>query len=426
MTTIADVRGREILDSRGNPTVEAEVVLSSGARGMASVPSGASTGVREACELRDQDMARYQGRGVLRACGAVNTTLKRVLVGRKADQADCDHEMITADGTADKSHLGANAVLAVSLALARAQAADAGRPLYRHLGKGPYVLPVPLMNIVNGGAHADNNLDLQEFMIVPFGAPRFSEALRWGAEIFHTLKGILRKARLATSVGDEGGFAPDLANNEAALKIIVEAIHAAGYKPGEQVGIALDAAVSGLACAGGYELAGEKRTLDRDALIALYATWMDRYPIVSIEDGMGEEDWEGWRVMTGRLGRRVQLVGDDVFVTNEALLARGIEEHVANAILIKPNQIGTLTETLGTIARAQAAGYGVVLSHRSGETEDTAIADIAVATGAGQIKTGSLSRSERIAKYNQLLRIEEWEAASCRYARSAGGAYSPR
>ncbi len=426
MTIIADVRGREILDSRGNPTVEAEVVLSSGVRGVASVPSGASTGIREACELRDKDPARYQGKGVLRACNAVNTVLKQVLVGRGADQAECDHQMIAADGTADKSHLGANAILAVSLALARALAAGEQLPLYRHLGRGPFVLPVPLMNIVNGGAHADNNLDLQEFMIVPFGAPRFSEALRWGAEIFHTLKSILHKRKLATSVGDEGGFAPDLPDNEGALKVIVEAIHAAGYKPGEQVAIGLDAAASELVCMGGYELSGEKRTLDRSALTDLYAGWIDRYPIVSIEDGMGEEDWEGWRKLTERLGKRIQLVGDDVFVTNEAILARGIEQHVANAILIKPNQIGTLTETLGTIARAKAAGYGVILSHRSGETEDTAIADIAVATGAGQIKTGSLSRSERIAKYNRLLRIEEWEAGNCRYAHSEGRMYQPR
>ncbi|WP_297389707.1 phosphopyruvate hydratase [Acidiferrobacter sp.] len=426
MSKIADIRAREILDSRGNPTVEVDVTLDSGATGRASVPSGASTGAREAFELRDGDKKRFRGLGVLKACASVNETLKRVLVGADAVQAAVDERMIAEDGTEDKSRLGANAILAVSLALARALAAEAGVPLYRHLGgRGPFVLPVPLMNIVNGGAHADNNLDFQEFMIVPFGASRFSEALRWGAEIFHTLKGILKARGLATAVGDEGGFAPDLGTNEEALTLIQEAITAAGYIPGQQVGIALDAAVSGLIDENGsYVLAGEGRTLDAGALTGLYENWMARYPIVSIEDGMGEEDWAGWKGLTQRLGGRVQLVGDDLFVTNSAILERGIDQGVANAILIKPNQIGTLTETLKTIRRAQAAGYGVILSHRSGETEDTAIADIAVATGAGQIKTGSLSRSERMAKYNQLLRIEEFEGGNASYARAPRQAYS--
>jgi enolase len=426
MSKIADVRAREILDSRGNPTVEVDVTLDSGATGRASVPSGASTGAREAFELRDGDKKRFRGLGVLKACASVNETLKRVLVGADAVQAAVDERMIAEDGTEDKSRLGANAILAVSLALARALAAEAGVPLYRHLGgRGPFVLPVPLMNIVNGGAHADNNLDFQEFMIVPFGASRFSEALRWGAEIFHTLKGILKARGLATAVGDEGGFAPDLGTNEEALTLIQEAITAAGYIPGQQVGIALDAAVSELIDEhGSYVLAGEGRTLDAGALTGLYENWMARYPIVSIEDGMGEEDWAGWKGLTQRLGGRVQLVGDDLFVTNSAILERGIDQGVANAILIKPNQIGTLTETLKTIRRAQAAGYGVILSHRSGETEDTAIADIAVATGAGQIKTGSLSRSERMAKYNQLLRIEEFEGGNASYARAPRQAYS--
>ncbi|AWP23674.1 phosphopyruvate hydratase [Acidiferrobacter sp. SPIII_3] len=426
MSKIADIRAREILDSRGNPTVEVDVTLDSGAAGRASVPSGASTGVREAFELRDGDKRRFRGLGVQKACASVNETLKRALVGVDAVQAAVDERMIAEDGTEDKSRLGANGILAVSLALARALAAEAGVPLYRYLGgRGPFVLPVPLMNIVNGGAHADNNLDFQEFMIVPFGAARFSEALRWGAEIFHTLKGLLKARGLATAVGDEGGFAPDLGTNEEALGLIREAIMAAGYTPGQQVGIALDAAVSGLVDEqGSYVLAGEGRTLDADALTRLYEGWMARYPIVSIEDGMGEEDWAGWKGLTQRLGGRVQLVGDDLFVTNSAILERGIDQGVANAILIKPNQIGTLTETLKTIRRAQAAGYGVILSHRSGETEDTAIADIAVATGAGQIKTGSLSRSERMAKYNQLLRIEEFEGSNASYARAPRQAYS--
>lgn len=420
MIKIIDMRAREILDSRGNPTIEAEVRLDSGAEGCASVPSGASTGRREACELRDHDIRRFHGQGVQQACAAVNSTLKQALVGRAADQAACDERMIAADGTADKSRLGANAILSVSLALARALAAHERCPLYRHLGGNrPCVMPVPLMNIINGGAHADNDLDLQEFLIVPFGASRFSEALRWGAEIFHTLKSLLHKRHLATAVGDEGGFAPDLPNNEAALAIIEEAIAAAGYQPGEQVGIALDAAASGLVRNGQYALAADGRVLAAPALVSLYGTWMDRYPIVSIEDGLGEDDWDGWRQMTEHLGQRVQLVGDDIFVTNCALLERGIQEHVGNAILIKPNQIGTLTETLAAIHLAQEAGYGTILSHRSGETEDTAIADIAVATGAGQIKTGSLSRSERVAKYNRLLRIEEWEGSNARYAGSS-------
>ena len=425
MSKILDLYAREILDSRGNPTVEAEVTLDSGARGRASVPSGASTGIREAAELRDGDKARYRGLGVLKACGSVNGPLKAALVGVAADQEACDQRMIALDGTPDKSRLGANAILGVSLALARALARERQVPLYRHLGgDGPFVVPVPLMNIVNGGAHADNTLDFQEFLIVPFGAPRFAEALRWGSEIFHTLKGLLKARGLATAVGDEGGFAPDLKTNEEALDLIAEAITAAGYAPGRDVAIALDVAASEIVSDGGYALAGEKRHLDARGLTALYSEWVGRYPIVSIEDGMGEEDWAGWGVLTRDLGARIQLVGDDLFVTNETLLERGIREGVGNAILIKPNQIGTLTETLGTIRRAQAAGFGVVLSHRSGETEDTAIADIAVATGAGQIKTGSLSRSERLAKYNRLLRIEEREGANARFARAPGQAYS--
>ncbi|WP_297445841.1 phosphopyruvate hydratase [Acidiferrobacter sp.] len=426
MSKIADMRAREILDSRGNPTVEVDVSLDSGVMGRASVPSGASTGAREAFELRDGDRHRFQGLGVLKACASVNETLKRALKGVDAAQTAVDERMIAEDGTGDKSRLGANAILAVSLALARALAAEAGVPLYRHLGgDGPFVLPVPLMNIINGGVHADNTLDFQEFMIVPFGASRFSEALRWGAEIFHTLKGLLKARGLATAVGDEGGFAPDLGTNEEALSLIREAITAAGYAPGRQVGIALDAAASGLVDGhGSYALAGEGRTLDANALAGLYEDWVARYPIVSIEDGMGEEDWAGWQGLTRRLGSRIQLVGDDLFVTNSAILKRGIDQGVANAILIKPNQIGTLTETLATIRHAQAAGYGVVLSHRSGETEDTVIADIAVATGAGQIKTGSLSRSERMAKYNQLLRIEEFEGQNAHYARAPRQAYS--
>ncbi|WP_297394004.1 phosphopyruvate hydratase [Acidiferrobacter sp.] len=426
MSKIADMRAREILDSRGNPTVEVDVSLDSGVMGRASVPSGASTGAREAFELRDGDRHRFQGLGVLKACASVNETLKRALKGVDAAQTAVDERMIAEDGTGDKSRLGANAILAVSLALARALAAEAGVPLYRHLGgDGPFVLPVPLMNIINGGVHADNTLDFQEFMIVPFGASRFSEALRWGAEIFHTLKGLLKARGLATAVGDEGGFAPDLGTNEEALSLIREAITAAGYAPGRQVGIALDAAASGLVDGhGSYALAGEGRTLDANALAGLYEDWVARYPIVSIEDGMGEEDWAGWQGLTRRLGSRIQLVGDDLFVTNSAILKRGIDQGVANAILIKPNQIGTLTETLATIRHAQAAGYGVILSHRSGETEDTVIADIAVATGAGQIKTGSLSRSERMAKYNQLLRIEEFEGQNAHYARAPRQAYS--
>jgi len=428
MTKILDLSAREILDSRGNPTVEVDVTLDSGAMGRASVPSGASTGIREAFELRDGDKKRYRGLGVLKACASVNTVLRKGLVGADALQAAIDERMRELDGTPDKSRLGANAILAVSLALARALAVEKGVPLYRHLNPtGPYVLPVPLMNIINGGAHADNNLDFQEFMILPFGAPRFSEALRWGAEIFHTLKGLLKARGLATSVGDEGGFAPNLQSNEEALVLIVEAISQAGYTPGRDVGIALDAAVSGLLTEqGSYRLQGEGRDLNAEALTGLYQDWLDRYPIMSIEDGMGEEDWAGWHVITNRLGGRIQLVGDDLFVTNSELLARGIKEKVANAILIKPNQIGTLTETLATIRLAQEAGFGVVLSHRSGETEDTAIADIAVATGAGQIKTGSLSRSERMAKYNQLLRIEEREGSNASFAQAPRQAYSQR
>ncbi len=410
MSTIISVHAREILDSRGNPTLEADVTLASGAAGRAAVPSGASTGEHEAVELRDGDQKRFGGKGVLEAVKNVNELIGPRLEGLAAeDQIAVDYAMLDLDGTPNKSHLGANAMLAVSLATARAAAQDAGLPLYRYLG-GPvaHVLPVPMMNILNGGAHASNTIDAQEFMVVPIGADTFPEGLRIGVEVFHALKKVLAKRGLATAVGDEGGFAPDLPHDEAALEAVVSAIEAAGYEPGKDVAIAVDIAASELAQDGKYvfkKSGGGKKSADE--MIALYKSWIDRYPIVSIEDGLAEDDWPGWVKLTEALSDRVQLVGDDIFCTNADLLARGIEEGVANAILIKVNQIGTLTETLQCVDLARSNGYGAVISHRSGETEDTFIADLSVASGVGQIKTGSASRTDRVAKYNQLLRIAE-------------------
>jgi enolase len=410
MSSIIEVHAREILDSRGNPTVEAEVILASGARGRAAVPSGASTGEHEAAELRDGDPKRYLGRGVQEAVRNVNEILNSRLEGVEAtDQILVDAELMDADGTPNKAKLGANAILAVSLAVARAAAEDVGLPLYRYLG-GPMarVMPVPLMNILNGGAHANNNVDAQEFMIVPIGSDEFSDALRMGVEVFHALKKVLSKMGLSTAVGDEGGFAPTLPSNEAALDVVMRAIEAAGYRPGQDIAIALDVAASELYQDGDYVFTKSDGSRRSSAdMVELYAQWVDRYPIVSIEDGLAENDWAGWELLTQKLGARVQLVGDDLFCTNVDLLGRGIEEAVANAILIKVNQIGTLTETLKCIELAKGAGYGAIISHRSGETEDTFIADLAVGTGVGQIKTGSASRSDRMAKYNQLLRIAE-------------------
>jgi enolase 1/2/3 len=410
MSTIIEVHAREILDSRGNPTVETEVVLSSGAQGRAAVPSGASTGEHEAVELRDGDAKRYSGKGVVEAVRNVNEVLGPRLEGKAAaDQIEIDAEMMDADGTPNKSKLGANAILSVSLAVARAAAQDCGLPLYRYLG-GPMarVLPVPMMNILNGGAHSSNNVDAQEFMVVPIGADSFPEGLRIGVEVFHALKKVLTKMGLSTTVGDEGGFAPMLPSNEAALDVVMQAIKAAGYEPGADVAIALDVAASELYQDGEYVFKkGDGSRRSAEGMVDLYAGWVDRYPIVSIEDGLAENDWKGWALLTERLHERVQLVGDDLFVTNVDRLGRGIEEGVANAVLVKVNQIGTLTETLQCIELAKGSGYGVVISHRSGETEDTFIADLAVATGAGQIKTGSASRTDRTAKYNQLLRISE-------------------
>jgi len=418
MTRIADIRGREIIDSRGNPTVEAEVTLGNGVQGRAAVPSGASTGTREAVELRDGDRKRYQGKGVLKAVEHVNTVLRAALLGRDAeDQAGLDARMIEVDGTETKGRLGANALLAISLANAHAAARDAGQPLYRYLGgqRAP-VLPVPMMNIINGGAHANNSLDIQEFMILPVGAPTLREALRYGAEIFHTLKKILNEKGLSTAVGDEGGFAPDLSSNEAALQTILQAVDQAGYKAGKDIFLGLDVASSEFFRDGKYEFAAEHRSFSSAEFSRYLADLAARYPIITIEDGMGESDWAGWSHLTAELGRKLQLVGDDLFVTNTRILAEGISRGIANAILIKPNQIGTLSETLAAIDMADQAHYAAVVSHRSGETEDTTIADIAVATAATQIKTGSMSRSDRVAKYNQLLRIEEELGAKARYA----------
>ncbi|HEX5633263.1 MAG TPA: phosphopyruvate hydratase [Gemmatimonadales bacterium] len=410
MSTIIEVHAREILDSRGNPTVEADVVLSSGATGRAAVPSGASTGENEAAELRDGDPKRYAGKGVTDAVKNVNEVLGPRLEGMSAtDQIAVDAEMMDADGTPNKGKLGANAILAVSLAVARAAAQDCGLPLYRYLG-GPMarVLPVPMMNILNGGAHASNNVDAQEFMVVPMGADTFGDALRMGVEVFHSLKKVLSKMGLSTAVGDEGGFAPMLPSNEAALDVVMQAIESAGYKPGSDLAIALDVAASELFVDGEYVFKkGDGSKRPADAMVELYAKWCERYPIVSIEDGLAENDWDGWALLTEQLGERVQLVGDDLFCTNVDLLGRGIESQVANAVLVKVNQIGTLTETLQCIELARSSSYGAIISHRSGETEDTFIADLAVATGVGQIKTGSASRTDRTAKYNQLLRIAE-------------------
>jgi enolase len=413
---VRQIVARQIFDSRGNPTIEVDLVLEGGARGRAAVPSGASTGEFEATELRDGGAA-YGGKGVSRAVANVNDEIARELVGTDgSDQAALDQRLIDLDGTANKSRLGANAVLGVSLAAAHATAAERGMPLWRHLGgEQADTLPVPMMNVLNGGAHADNSVDFQEFMIVPCGAQSFSECMRVGTEVFHQLKATLHSRGMATAVGDEGGFAPDLESNEAALELLVEAIEAAGYRPGDDVAIALDPATSELHDGEAYVLEHEGRTLDAVALTDYWALLAGRYPIVSIEDGMSEEDWAGWKTLTERLGDRLALVGDDIFVTNTTRLKRGIEQGIANSILLKVNQIGTLTETLEAIAMAREAGYGTVISHRSGETEDVTIADLAVATGAGQIKTGAPSRSERVAKYNQLLRIEEALGARARF-----------
>ena len=418
MATIQHVRGFEILDSRGNPTVAAEVVLADGARGFAAAPSGASTGSREALELRDGDPRRYLGKGVTRAVSHVNGELARALVGREAqDQSGLDQLMISLDGTPTKARLGANAILAVSLALAKAAAASAGQALYRHLAAGRMArLPLPMMNIINGGAHADNNVDMQEFMVLPVGAPSFSEALRWGVEVFHSLKGLLKARGLSTAVGDEGGFAPDLQSNEQALEIIMAAIAAAGFRPGADIALGLDVASSEFYAAGTYNLASEGKRFSAEQFVDHLQGWVDSYPIVTIEDGMAEGDWEGWLLLTSRLGHRVQLVGDDLFVTNTEILREGIQRGAANAILIKPNQIGTLTETLAAIRMAEQAGYAAVVSHRSGETEDTTIADLSVCTAATQIKTGSLCRSDRMAKYNRLLLIEAELGTSAAFA----------
>lgn len=412
MTIIADVKAFEVMDSRGNPTVEADVVLEDGSVGTACAPSGASTGSREALELRDGDKSRYLGKGVLNAVNNINTTIKALLVGQDAsDQAALDQMMIDADGTENKANFGANAILAVSLAAAKAVAKSKGIPLYAHIAElngtaGQYSMPVPMMNILNGGEHADNNVDIQEFMIQPVAAKTFSEALRVGAEIFHALKKVLSAKGLNTAVGDEGGFAPNLPSNEAALEAVAEAVAAAGYQLGTDVTIALDCASSEFYKDGQYVLAGEGKSYSAPEFSDFLAAWVDKYPILSIEDGMDESDWEGWADLTTKLGHRTQLVGDDLFVTNTKILARGIEEGIGNSILIKFNQIGSLTETLAAIRMAQEAGFTAVISHRSGETEDTTIADLAVATSAGQIKTGSLCRSDRVAKYNRLLRIE--------------------
>ncbi len=409
MSAIVDVIAREILDSRGNPTIEADVLLESGVLGRASVPSGASVGTREAVELRDGDAKRYFGKGVLKAVEHVNTEVSETLIGLDAvDQSFIDQALIDLDGTENKSRIGANAILAVSLAVAKAAAEESGLPLYRYLGGASYKsMPVPMMNLINGGEHANNNISMQEFMIIPLGIANFCDAIRCGAEIFSTLQKLLDSKGMPTTVGDEGGFAPNLANNEEALELIVQAIDQAGYLPGSDVAIGIDCASSEFYKDGQYHLETENLHLTSAQLVDYLATWVDKYPIISIEDGMSEHDWDGWALLTKRLGKSVQLVGDDVFVTNPKILQKGIDQNIANSILIKVNQIGTLTETLAAIELAKCAGYTAVISHRSGETEDTTIADIAVATNALQIKTGSLSRSDRLAKYNQLLRIEE-------------------
>lgn len=409
MSAIVDIVGREILDSRGNPTVECDVLLESGVMGRAAVPSGASTGSREAIELRDGDKSRYLGKGVLKAVEHINTEISEAVLGLDAaEQAFLDKTLIDLDGTDNKSRLGANAMLAVSMAVARAAAEESGLPLYRYFGgMGGMQMPVPMMNVVNGGAHANNSLDLQEFMIIPVGAPSFREALRYGAEVFHALKKIIDEKGMSTAVGDEGGFTPSVESHEAAIQLILQAIDKAGYVAGEHIAIGLDCAASEFYKDGKYHLSGEGLVLDAQQWTDMLATWVDKYPIISIEDGMAENDWDGWKILTDRLGKNVQIVGDDLFVTNTKIFKEGIEKGIANSILIKINQIGTLTETFAAIEMAKRAGYTAVISHRSGETEDSTIADIAVGTNALQIKTGSLSRSDRMAKYNQLLRIEE-------------------
>ena len=409
MSAIVDIVGREILDSRGNPTVECDVLLESGVMGRTAVPSGASTGSREAIELRDGDMSRYLGKGVLKAVEHINTEIPEAVLGLDAsEQSFLDKTLIDLDGTENKGRLGANAMLAVSMAVARAAAEESGLPLYRYFGgMNACQLPVPMMNVINGGAHANNNLDLQEFMIIPVGAPSFREAVRYGAEVFHALKKIIHDKGMSIAVGDEGGFAPNVPNHEAAILMILDAISAAGYTAGEQIAIGLDCAASEFYKEGKYELEGEGLSLTGEQWIDMLATWVDKYPIISIEDGMAEGDWDGWKLLTDRLGQKVQIVGDDLFVTNTKILKEGIDKGIANSILIKINQIGTLTETFAAIEMAKRAGYTAVISHRSGETEDSTIADIAVGLNAGQIKTGSMSRSDRMAKYNQLLRIEE-------------------
>ena len=417
-TIIKDIHAREIIDSRGNPTVEADVILESGIMGRAAVPSGASTGSREAIELRDGDNSRYLGKGVKNAVANVNGEIRKALLGKDSqEQAALDRVMIDLDGTPNKARLGANAILSVSLAAAKAAALAKGMPLYQYLGGDSAVtMPVPMMNIINGGSHADNSVDLQEFMILPVGAPSLAEAVRYGAEVFHNLKKVLHSRGLNTAVGDEGGFAPVLPSNEAAIEVILEAVEKAGYKAGKDIFIGIDAASSEFFKGGKYVLASENKSLSSAELTDVLASWVDKYPILSIEDGMDENDWDGWATLTSRLGSKIQLVGDDLFVTNTEILKQGIEKNIANSILIKVNQIGSLTETLAAIDMAKKAGYTAVMSHRSGETEDSTIADLAVATGVGQIKTGSMSRSDRIAKYNQLLRIEEQLGGRAVYA----------
>jgi enolase len=417
MSEIVNIHAREILDSRGNPTLEADITLASGAKGRAAVPSGASTGTREALELRDGDKQRYLGKGVTRAVTNVNTEIAKAIKGMDAqNQLELDDKMIALDGTDTKQRLGANALLAVSLANAHAAAAENNQALYEHLGTGEYLMPVPMMNIINGGSHADNSVDLQEFMILPVGAPSFKEALRYGAEVFHTLRSVLHAKGMNTAVGDEGGFAPDLSSNEEAIEVILTAIETAGFKAGKDIYLGLDAASSEFYEDGVYHLASEGKKFSAQQFSDYLAGWVDQYPIISIEDGLDESDWDGWAYLTQKLGKRVQLVGDDLFVTNTKIFKRGIDNSIANSILIKFNQIGTLSETLNAINMASASNYTAVISHRSGETEDSTIADLAVATCAGQIKTGSLSRSDRIAKYNQLLRIEEALGSAARYA----------
>ena len=409
MSKIVDIKAREILDSRGNPTLETDVILESGIIGSAMVPSGASTGEREAIELRDADKNRYLGKGVLNAINNVNAEIRAALIGLDANaQEAIDNVMIALDGTDNKARLGANAILSVSMAVAHAAAKDAGVPLYRHLNKsGKFIMPVPMMNIINGGSHADNSVDLQEFMILPVGAPTFREAIRYGAEVFHNLAKVLKAKGLATTVGDEGGFAPNLSSNEEAIEVILEAIEKAGYKAGVDIFLGMDAAASEYYKDGKYVLSAENRSFTSVEMNDFLAAWVEKYPIISIEDGLDQNDWAGWKDQTEKLGSKIQLVGDDLFVTNPKILKEGIEKGIANSILIKVNQIGTLTETLAAVSMAHEAGYTAVMSHRSGETEDTTIADLAVATGTGQIKTGSLSRSDRVAKYNRLMKIEE-------------------